>query len=79
MNFKMEFGRVRIAQRLWSTEAEPESTSEGRFTVATFKDGFESAVARGALEAAGIPAIAPDERFGSFSQLNRRAYAELRV
>jgi hypothetical protein len=36
-------------------------------TIATFPTSFEASLARGALEAAGIPALVPAEDFGTFS------------
>jgi hypothetical protein len=39
-------------------------------TIASFPTSFEASLARGALEAVGIPASVPDEALGAFS-LNR--------
>jgi hypothetical protein len=36
-------------------------------TVASFETSFEASLARGALEAIGIPAMVPGEALGSFS------------
>ena len=41
-------------------------------TIATFPTSFEASLARGALEAAGIPALVPAEDFGD-KCLNRTA------
>lgn len=37
-------------------------------TIATFDSPFEASLARGALEAIGIPALVPGEALGSFSR-----------
>jgi len=51
-------------------------------TVATFENQVEASVARGALEAEGIPAFVPEEHVGSFA-LNRSVpqltWSELKV
>ena len=55
---------------------------ESLVTVATFADSFEASAARGALEAAGIPAFVPAENLGSFA-INRsvpqQSWSELKV
>ncbi len=56
--------------------------SEELITVATFENTLEAAIARGALEAEGIPAFVPRETVGVFAP-NRSAppasWAELKV
>ena len=49
-------------------------------TIAYFETSFEASLARGALEAAGIPALVPGEELGSFST-NRGGFStgELQV
>jgi hypothetical protein len=42
---------------------------EALITVATFETEFEASLARGALEAIGIPALVPGETRGSFKGL----------
>jgi hypothetical protein len=42
---------------------------EALVTVATFETEFEASLARGALEAVGIPAVVPGETGGSFKGL----------
>ena len=42
---------------------------EALVTVAVFDTAFEASLARGALEAIGIPALVPDEAGGSISGL----------
>jgi putative signal transducing protein len=57
-------------------------TPEELVTVATFESTVEASVARGALEAAGIPAFVPGETVGVFA-LSRSvppgSWAELKV
>ena len=57
-------------------------TPEELVTVATFENTVEASVARGALEAAGIPAFVPGETVGVFA-LSRSvppgSWAELMV
>jgi hypothetical protein len=51
-------------------------------TIATFATEFEASLARGALEAIGIPAMVPTESQGTFTGLARRigpGPAELKV
>jgi putative signal transducing protein len=51
-------------------------------TVATFANSMQASLAKGALEAAGIPALAPGEDFGAFaltSSLPQQTWAELKV
>lgn len=51
-------------------------------TIATFATEFEASLARGALEAIGIPAMVPTESQGTFSGHDRRSSpgpAELKV
>ncbi|MGH9315586.1 MAG: DUF2007 domain-containing protein [Thermoanaerobaculia bacterium] len=49
-------------------------------TVATFQNMFDASVARGALEAEGLPAFIPGESLGAFSQVGpRQIWAELKV
>jgi len=51
-------------------------------TIATFQNSMEAPVARGALEAAGIPAFVPDENRGVFAMNPSAAppkWAELKV
>lgn len=58
----------------------PDREEEEDFvTIATFEDSLEASMARGALEAEGIPAIAPNEVVGTFSRLSPRGFAELKV
>ena len=50
--------------------------------VATFENSMQASLAKGALEAAGIPALVPGESFGAFavtSSLPQQTWAELRV
>ena len=42
-------------------------TEEALVTIATLPTAVEASIARGALEAAGIPAFVPDEDVGSFA------------
>lgn len=51
-------------------------------TIATFPNSMEASVARGALEAAGIPAFVPDENRGVFARdfsTGPPKWAELKV
>jgi hypothetical protein len=48
--------------------ANPLYRDEPLVTVAWFATSFEASLARGALEAAGIPAMVPDESLGTFSR-----------
>jgi hypothetical protein len=43
-------------------------TADDLVTVATFANTLEASLARGALEAVGIPALVPGEALGSFSR-----------
>jgi hypothetical protein len=56
--------------------------TEELITIATFENTLEAAVARGALEAQGIPAFVPGETTGVFA-VNRSVppgtWAELKV
>ena len=55
---------------------------EALVTIATFPTEFEASLARGALEAIGIPSLVPGEARGSFRGLysgNAPASAELKV
>ncbi|MCA1579946.1 MAG: DUF2007 domain-containing protein [Acidobacteria bacterium] len=57
-------------------------TSEEMITVATFENALEAAIARGALEAEGIPAFVPGETVGVFAvdrSIPPGTRAELRV
>jgi len=57
-------------------------TSEELVTVATFENGLEASVARGALEAQGIPAFVPGETTGVFAvdrSVPPLTWAELKV
>lgn len=49
---------------------------EPSVTIASFATSFEASLARGALEAVGIPALVPDEALGTFS-LHRGAVGGL--
>jgi Putative prokaryotic signal transducing protein len=56
--------------------------NEALVTIATFTTEFEASLARGALEAIGIPALVPSEARGSFKNLYSgvgAGPAELRV
>jgi len=56
--------------------------SEELITVATFENTLEAAIARGALEAEGIPAFVPGETIGVFAPIRSvppGSWAELRV
>jgi hypothetical protein len=44
------------------------SRYEALVTIASFPTSFEASIARGALEACGIPAFVPDETLGTFSR-----------
>src|SRR5215813_10698787 len=51
-------------------------------TVATFENQLEASVARGALEAEGIPAFVPEEHRGLFAldrSVAQQTWAELKV
>ena len=62
-------------------EREPEEGDEF-VTVATFPNLFEASVARGALEADGLPALVPSENIGAFGPDRTgtcEAWVELKV
>lgn len=42
--------------------------AEELVTVATFRNMFDASVARGALEAGGLPAFVPGENIGAFAR-----------
>jgi len=58
------------------------SRADDLVTIATFKNSMEASIAKGALDAAGIPAFVPGENVGVFA-LNRSVppgvQAELKV
>jgi hypothetical protein len=57
-------------------------TEEALVTIATFPTAIEASIARGALEAAGIPAFVPDEAVGSFAirrSVPQQTLSELKV
>jgi hypothetical protein len=59
----------------------PEESDEF-VTVATFTNLFEASVARGALEADGLPALVPGENIGAFGSDRtgaREVWVELKV
>ena len=61
---------------------EPHEPAEGDelVAVATFQIVFDASVARGALEAEGMPAVVPGELVGSFSRFaDHDSWAELKV
>lgn len=62
-------------------EGDGVTTEEDFVTVATFRDLLEASVTTGALEAAGIPALVPQETIGTFSRLpsSQTGWVELKV
>ena len=48
-------------------------------TLATFETEFEASLARGALEAIGIPAMVPGEQLGIYSRGRARPFARAEV
>jgi uncharacterized Zn finger protein (UPF0148 family) len=70
---------VSLVDRL---EEQKDPEVEELVTIATFADAFEASMARGALEAEGIPAFVPTDSFGSFGsgpRTSNRPWAELKV
>ena len=68
-----------VVARLRQAYSSAMKLSEALVTVAVFDTIFEASLARGALEALGIPASVPEEVFGPFSGVGGSGRTALQV
>lgn len=74
--------QISLVETLPAPDEREDGESDEFVTVATFPNSFEASLARGALEANGLPAFVPGEGIGAFGYERtgaREVWAELRV